>query len=171
MNLTAKKITALITGAPDATTDYPFALNSMSVQKKDATNSYYSISMTLSEELMDAFTARPNGVIQLFADGVLFEYFNRDYLSFATGANSSSIVVSGYRQDTNASPVSVTIPLSAVSRERLDTLGRMVLTVVPDRLVIHPNDTAIWRGVSYTVLTISTNRGRSSVVDVTLEPV
>jgi hypothetical protein len=169
MNVQMPVLEAVLSGAEDATTDYPFGVSYFSVQKKDAVDSYYSVSAPYSLGLMEAFETRPNGTIRLKADGVEFEYFNVVYWTFARGPNSSSIVITGSRQETNTSPQTVSLGLEFVLDERLDTLGRTVLTVVPFALTVKPGDTVVWRLVSYDVVTVSSQIGSNSKVMITME--
>lgn len=166
---TSAKVTARITGAADGLTDYDFRVSYYTIQKKNATPSYYYLTAPYSVELLDALTSRPGGTIRLLDSGVEFEYFNQDDVSYSVGPNSSSITISGERQETNASPVAVSFPQSVVIVDRLDTLGRPVLTVVPYAVTMRPEDTTIWRGTSYKIGTISYQMGVTPRVVVTLE--
>lgn len=149
-------LTAYISGTEDATTDYPFKLVTFNLTKRDGTNSYYSVSAPFSDALMDAFEARPAGKIYIERDGVAWESFNVENLQYAKGVFSQSFTITGYRQETNASPATVAVPASAVVSDGQDAQGRLLLDLVPWALAVLPGDTITYQTVSYTVDILTT---------------
>jgi hypothetical protein len=147
---------AYISGAEDDTDDVAFKLSYFGLTKRDASPSYYQLTAPFSEALMDAFSARPNGLVHVrkILSGVptAWEFFNVDRLDSARGAFSQALSVSGYRQSTNTSPATVSVPLSLVGAADQDSQGRLLLDVVPWALALTPGDTLIHDGVYYTLV-------------------
>lgn len=163
------KFTAYITGAPDSLPDYAFQLVNFNLSKRDAVRSYYQITAPFSLEIVEAFEARPNGDVYIEKDGVAYEYCNVEDSLFIKGANSGSFMINGYRQETNASPVAVVIPASAVISEGTDFAGRFNLTVVPFAVTCKPGDTTTYKTVAYTIYQIQTTVGNQMNQIITLE--
>jgi hypothetical protein len=160
--MTQPTFSAYISGTEDATTDYPFPVNYFSIIKRDAVPSYYSIIATYSNELLDAFTSRPNGKLYLLRNVDAFDYCNIDSVPYYVGPRSSSISVTGSRQDTNVSPVGFTIQTSEATMTRQQANGDLTLILIPSLTIIRPADTVVYQGVNYVVKSASVQAGGSN---------
>lgn len=146
------RFSAYISGAQDGVADYPFALKSVGISKRSGAASYYSISTVFSAELIDAFTARPNGMVHLLRDGNPWESFNVGHpIRPDIGPRSASISISGTRQVTLASSSDLAIQPSHVVEDGVDSAGLLTLKLVPGTFDPRPNDTFTWAGADYVV--------------------
>lgn len=148
--------TAYISGAADSLPDYPFPISSFSVNKRSGVNSYYQVAAPLTLALLQAIEARPNGDIYIEKDGVAYENFNIENYSDYKGSKTASLTISGYRQETNASPAAVAIANDIVISKGTDYLGRLNLRLVPFSSAARPADTVTYDSINYTVYQINT---------------
>jgi hypothetical protein len=148
-------LAAYLSGAADATTDYAFAVVTLGLTKRNGSNSYYSVTSPYSAALLDALGERPNGTLHLLkiVDGVpqAWEYCNLNAVQYSLGAYSQTVTLTGYRQSTNASPATVTVPESSVENAGRDAQGRLLLDMVAWSTSAVPGDTIIWREAYYTL--------------------
>lgn len=172
MNITLPTYSAVILGALDSLPDYPFTITYYTNNKRDAVPSYYNCVAPFSIELLDAFTNRPNGDVDVYRNGVLLDSFNVDNVGYAIGGRNRSITVSGSKQDTNASPITYPLELSQVVSEARNSFGQAVLSLVPISAPVRPADSVIYKGDTRLVLTTAFSVGsRVNTTVLTLEEV
>lgn len=137
-------------------------LATLTVNLKHAAPSYHAISVPWSAALVGVLAARPTDTIRLHRGGSEWGYFNRNTDMVYEGAMSKTITLSGYRQETFAAPVSVTLPRTALGEFRNLTDGSIVTEIHPDT-VVRPQDTVIVGATSYTAtkLDYALSPGRS----------
>lgn len=172
MNILLPAFSAMILGALDSLPDYPFQITYYTNNKRDATPSYYSCVAPYSVELLDAFTNRPSGGVEIYRAGSLLDTFNVDYVGYAVGGRNKSITVSGTRQDTNTSPTTYPLSMSQVIAEARNSFGQTVLSLIPIQDNIKPADSVIYNGDTRLVLTTGFSTGsRVNTAVLTLEEV
>jgi hypothetical protein len=147
---------------------YPFSLTSLTTVKRNGTPSYYALVAPWSAALFQALSDRAGADIRIVEDGDDADYFNLDSVSFARGGRSSSITLSGYRQQTFSSPADWAPSPDQVVRDSQQANGDRVLALVPFVLAVRPGDSLTWDGVAYTVLTVDRQIGQDVNESVTL---
>ena len=148
----AYALSAYITGTPDSLPDYAFSISSFALSKRDAAVSYYAVSAPFTDALIDALTARPNGVVHVLRDGEAWESFNVGHpIRYDIGPLSSSLSISGTRQETNAAPVTLAIESRMATDEGINSDGLLTLGLVPGYVDPHAGDSITWRGITYLI--------------------
>jgi hypothetical protein len=151
MLLNAPTIAAYITGTPD----YPFDVSYVGITKRNGTQSYYSISAPFTQELVDAFVARPAGLVYITANGATLDFFNIDEYEYSLGPYSSSFTVSGYRQETFTTPATIIIDPKYVTNQISDSDNRVTLSLIPFIYPVRPGDTIAYGDLSKTLIYVS----------------
>jgi hypothetical protein len=161
MNILLPSFTAKILGGLDSLPDYQFPISYYTNNKRDSTPSYYNCVAPYSVELLDAFTDRPSGDIEVYRGGVLYETFNVDTVMYNIGGRNKSITVTGSKQTTNTTPVEVPLSLSQIISEGRDSYGRTVLNLVPttDTTSLRPGDSVLYQAVSRLILLTAFSSG------------
>jgi alpha-tubulin suppressor-like RCC1 family protein len=153
----AYAVTGYLSGAENATTDYPLPLMSVLITKRSAAVSYYAISMPFSLDLINAISARPDGKIYLLRDGAAWEFFNQGFpVFYDVGPFSGSIRINGTRQETISGAAAFDLAAAAVIKDGLNSQGKLTLDVAPGVYDLRPTDTITWRGVDYAVELVRT---------------
>jgi hypothetical protein len=145
-------LSAYLSGGEDSTTDFSIPLQSFGLNKRSGQPSYYSISAPFSQALLDAFDARPNGMIHIHRDGAPWESFNISHpIRYDIGPRSSSISLSGTRQVTLSASSAMTIEPRYTLSESINSSGELTLDLVPGVFDPRPGDVITWAGDGYTV--------------------
>jgi hypothetical protein len=157
------RLTAYLSGTENSLPDYPLALASFGMSKRNAAASYYTATVPYTDETLQAFTDRPDGKVYIQKDGTAWESFNVGHpIRFDIGPRSATISLSGTRQETNASPVTITISPAWVAKDGIDSDGRLTLDLIPTLVDPKPGDTVTWQAVDYLVDRVQFNAGATS---------
>ena len=152
---------ALLTGAQNGLADYPFPISTLTLNLKSAVPSYHSVSTPYSTETLEAFLARPAGLVRLYRDGVEFTYFNQSGTIYQVGGRSGTVQARGYRQQTYAPGPSQAIARSSVVEARVLADLSLSLSVDP-ALPILPAAPVTYGGASYVVRKVDIRAGAGS---------
>jgi alpha-tubulin suppressor-like RCC1 family protein len=143
---------AYISGTEDSLPDYAFELTSFNLSKRSAAVSYYSVSAQFTSELIDSFVARPNGIVYILRDGAAWESFNVSHpIRYDIGPRSSSLSISGTRQETTADAVTIAIEPNMVINQGNNSAGLLTLELVPGYVDPRPADSITWDGDTYLI--------------------
>ncbi len=138
-------------------------LATLTVNLRNASPSYHAISVPYAATLTESLASRPTDTVRIYRAGVEWGYFNRDRDAVYQGAQSSTITLSGYRQQTYATPATVTLSRKDVGLMRTLSDGSVVAEIHPASDV-YPLDTVIVGTIAYTATKvdylISPARGR-----------
>jgi hypothetical protein len=145
-------LTAYLSGGEDAMADYPIPLITFGLSKRSGAASYYSLSAPFTQDLIDAFSARPNGKIHINRDGSPWESFNVGHpIQYDIGPRSSSISISGTRQTTLSSSSRIEITPNMAQSDGINSSGELAIELVPGYVDPRPADVIVWDGIDYTV--------------------
>lgn len=146
----APVFTFKLTGAPDGVSDFDFAGSTLMISKRNTVPSYYNLTAPMTTTIVDAFAARPHGVVQVYKNGVLWEYFNQESFAYYKGPRSSTVTVTGSRQET-ITGTSATLPaLDQMNETKLGN-GNIELWMPAFSSNARAGDTVTHRGSTYTV--------------------
>lgn len=157
------RLSAYLSGAEDALTDVAFLLTSFSLFKRSGSVSYYSMSAPFSQALLDAFIARPNGIIHILRDGDEWETCNQSHpIRYDIGPSNSSLSLSGSRTQTLTGPQALAVTDDMATSSAINSSGELTLGLVPKKLDPRPGDSITWDGDTYTVSLVKFQSGSAS---------
>lgn len=163
---------ARITGATDGVEDYSLRLSSFSARLKSGTPSTVTLTAAWQNDIASAIAARPSG--DLVVERVIESTGNPDEvqaiitaavdeLRTDEGGRRRSIQITGSRQTTNSSPV--TVALQRVSYRGTRAGALQLRANVDDNIGVQPGDIVTYQGESLTTrqVVISMANGRESM--------
>jgi hypothetical protein len=157
------RLTAYLSGAENNHPDYPLALASFGMSKRNAAASYYTATIPYTDDTLQAFTDRPDGKVYIQRDGAAWEQFNVGHpVRYDIGPRNSTISLSGTRQVTNTNPVAIVIRPAWVASDGIDSDGRLTLDLIPTLANPRPGDTVTWQAQNYLVDRVQFNAGANS---------
>jgi hypothetical protein len=97
--------TIVLTGDTDGTTDYTLPVKNLTARLRSGSDSYLSVTLPYTSEIVAAISARSNGDLYLYYTDATGTYevvnVSLDSIQISKGTSSKSIVLTGYRQSTN----------------------------------------------------------------------
>lgn len=139
-----------------------FPISSVGITKYNTIRSYYMVSAPLNIDLYTQISIENIATMYLEKDGGAWEQFNIDTPRYYMGPNSQSMTFAGSRQQTNASPTTVTLNSSQYQDIGTDSEGRTIVEMVPWAVEIKPGDSVYIDSVLYPVFAVTTQAGSQS---------